>query len=154
MIFDHFSSDLKKGIFRTCRVLNRLIHIFLSKTRICSASGDLCTLSNGHFQRWPQNDSKISKNDRHLLREKCPQKCRFLIEKVEISNKLLKMHTDGQNKLTKKSKQNWPILAPKSPLFGRISKFDFLANFWKSQKWPFWRGSSSAVCCRIELKIL
>jgi hypothetical protein len=135
-------------------VLNLLIHIFLSKTRILPFSGDLCTLLNGHFQRWPQNDSKKSKNDRHLLREKRAQKCRFWVEKVEISNELLKMHTKGQNKLTKKSKQKFSFLVKKSSLLGKIEKCRSWPPFCKSRFWRFFEGSSSAVCCPIELKIL
>ena len=103
-------------------MLNLLIHIFLSKTRILPFSGDLCTLLNGHFHEWPQNDSKKSKNDRHLLREKRAQKCRFWVEKVEISNELLKMHTKGQNKLTKKSKQKFSFLVK------------FCRHFWANLK--------------------
>ena len=67
---------------------------------------------------------------------------------------IAEMHTEGQNKLTKKSKQKFWIFAQNSSLSGRNEKCHFLAKFWKGRFWRFFEGSSSAVCCWIELKIL
>ena len=138
------------GTFGCSRVLNLLIHIFLSKTDILNAIRRFDFRTFWEICKIAPNRAK---NDWYLLREKSPQKCRFgskkLKEKTNCSKftEMVKMswlrHLCEIFRFWSKNRHFWALF-----VFCRFFKI-----FEKSRFWRFGEGSTSAVWSPFELKI-
>ena len=151
-IFRATSEKAFLGTFGCSRVLNRLSHVFLSKTRICGFSGDLCTLLYEQFWKWPKSDRQIAKNHRHLLGKKVLKSANFGSKKLKFQTNCWKCTQRVKISWLRNLSKNFRFLSKNCPFWAKLKNVTFWPFFEKVDFGDFPKSPAPPCAVRLSWK--